>query len=127
LHHIIIEAPGRGQCVPDGEDGRFPSWRENDFKKRANVTEKSVSPLKRQEEPRLGRGNQVRKRQQPLTLDQENGNGGELSSSGGRAVLSCRSCRFRYVVAAGPHLKSSPKGGVKIVFDDGATRIYEIK
>jgi len=62
------------------KDDRLPPWREKSLKKRANVTDKTMSPLKRWEEARLGRGNQVRKRQQALTLDKENGN--DMNSGG---------------------------------------------
>jgi hypothetical protein len=73
---------GRVRFTPDIEDNGLPLWREKSLKKWANVTDKTKSPLKRWEEARLGRGNQVRKRQQALTLDRENGNDGKRGPSG---------------------------------------------
>lgn len=62
----------------------------------------------------------------PGSVERRNGRIAQLITDREWGVLS-RSYHFRYLVAAGPPLKSSPKGGVKIVFDDGTIRIYEIK
>ena len=50
---------GGGRSAPDVENDRLPPWRENDLKKRANITEMIVSPLTRHEEFQLEWVNQV--------------------------------------------------------------------
>jgi len=62
----------------------------------------------------------------PGSVERRNARIAQLIKDREWGVLS-RGYHFRYIVASGPPLKSSPKGGIKTVFDDGQIRIYEIK
>jgi len=62
----------------------------------------------------------------PGSVERRNARIAQLITDHEWGVLG-RSYHFRYLVAAGPLLSSSPQGALKIVLDDEKIRIYEIK